>query len=207
MIKRNSDYLVFDIETAPLKKPDKYVLDYFEEKKWSKKNVSKERETIDKIIEPTLAQVICICVRGDETQSFTGDEKELLGEFWDFMNDAYSVAPKLTLVTFNGLSFDVPFVELRSAILGVENAAQLPKKRYDPWHHFDVRMMLTGWNQYGLGDLFFWSHIFGIPIDKKIITSDRVVDYFLNGKMKEIVIHCEQDVELTDELYLKLTYE
>jgi len=210
-MKRNPHYLVLDIETAPQDNPDKYVLDYFQERKWSKGGVKADREEMDRIIEPTLAQVICICLKsGDDIEKFYQDkdhtEEMIISDFWETIQAVYEQYSKLTLVTFNGLAFDIPFIETRSAILGIGRSVDLPRRKYDFISHFDVRMALTDWDVRGYGDLYFWGHVFKIPIDDEIITSDKVVEYYQKGKIIPVVDHCVQDVTVTEALYLKLTH-
>ncbi len=77
-------------------------------------------------LDPTTGRIICIGVVDSETeveQMFShADEKELLSSFWVWLETA---RPTL-FVSFNGRRFDVPYLNIRSAIHGIEPAYPIP---------------------------------------------------------------------------------
>ena len=133
--------LVFDIETSalPREELDEGRLEYLfrpAERLLDEAEKARKREEISQQFNlwPFTAQCVCICLMNADTgrgkvlylsddfeEATDGpvefvacmDEGELLDQFW-------SLAAKYEKIcTFNGRSFDVPFLYLRSAVLDV----------------------------------------------------------------------------------------
>ncbi len=95
------------------------------------------------------------------------EEVEMLRKFWE-LAARYEI-----FITFNGRTFDIPFLMVRSAIKGVRPTKDLMQGRY-PWQqrnnsaiHIDLIDMLSF---YGAtrrkGSLHLWSRAFGIESPK-----------------------------------------
>ncbi|MCR4328608.1 MAG: ribonuclease H-like domain-containing protein [Patescibacteria group bacterium] len=132
------------------------------------------------------------------------DEKEMLEKFWE-------VARKCQIfVTFNGRSFDIPFLLIRSAIHGIRPTKDLMRGRYLYQHspdavHIDILEQLTF---YGAtrrkGSLHLWTRAFGIESPKVSgITGDDVGPLFKEKKFIEIAKYNVGDLRATRELYEK----
>src|SRR5690606_36492537 len=74
----------------------------------------------------------------DGAKIYRGSEKEILQEFWCYVAQFAG-----TVITFNGRSFDGPFLMLRSAILGIAPSRNLVPFRYSFQQHCDLLEVLT----------------------------------------------------------------
>lgn len=131
------------------------------------------------------------------------DESELLTAFWDVAKHYDSV------VTFNGRGFDVPFIYLRSAILGVP----ITRKdwlgyRYATDPHCDLAEQLTFYGVSGRDgaarrfNLDFYCKAFGIESPKSHGVSGLDVNQMIaEGRHREVADYCLRDVHATVLLY------
>lgn len=106
-----------------------------------------------------------------------------------------------TLVTFNGESFDVPFLRARMLRYGMEIPRVLtPSPRYGAAaHHVDLRSWLTGWSQFASGTLEDWCHTIvpGYVAHKGGMSGKDVAAYVAAGRWDEIAAYCKSDVQAT----------
>jgi DNA polymerase elongation subunit (family B) len=131
-------------------------------------------------------------------------EEEMLRKFWD-LAERYQV-----FITFNGRAFDMPFIMVRSAILGIRPTKDLMRGRYLYQNnpdalHIDLAEQLSF---YGAtrrkGSLHLWSRAFGIPSPKSGgISGDDVGPLFKKKKFLEIAKYNIGDIRATRELYMK----
>jgi DNA polymerase elongation subunit (family B) len=131
------------------------------------------------------------------------DELELLAAFWDAARHYQSV------VTFNGRSFDVPFLYLRSALLNVP----ITRKdwlgyRFATDPHCDLAEQLTFYGVSGREgaarrfNLDFYCKCFGIDSPKSHgVTGMDVGRLLEEGRYREIAEYCLRDVRATVDLY------
>lgn len=124
------------------------------------------------------------------------DEKEILKRFWE------TAAHYDQFVTFNGHSFDVPFLAIRSAILKIRPTANLMGYRYNDRPHLDVYDKITNYGAVRFKrSLHLWCQAFGIESSKdKGIDGNEVARYFKDKKCREIAIYCFDDVLATAKL-------
>jgi DNA polymerase elongation subunit (family B) len=157
-------------------------------------------------LDPCTGRIICIGVHWielDRSRVYCqADERELLANFW---SDIGQIRPQ-RFVTFNGKSFDFPYINIRSAIMGVPIPRDvfLDTRRFSSDRHFDVREILTNYDRYRKGTLEFFCEIFGVPSPKDGINGSSVGDYFKAGYLDKIAQYCLADCRATGELYLKL---
>ena len=157
-------------------------------------------------LDPCTGRIICIGVYWielDKSRAYChADERELLANFW---NDMGQIRPQ-KYVTFNGKSFDFPYINIRSAINGVPVPRDivLDTRRFSTERHFDVREVMTNYERYRKGTLEFFCEIFGVPSPKNGINGKNVGEYFKAGKLDEIAKYCLGDCKATGQLYLKL---
>jgi len=131
-------------------------------------------------------------------------EVEMLRKFWE-LAEHYQV-----FITFNGRAFDMPFLMIRSAILGVRPTKDLMRGRYlyqnNPDSlHIDLAEQLSFYGAVRRkGNLHLWSRAFGIPSPKSGgVTGDDVGPLFKKKKFLEIAKYNVGDIRATRELYLK----
>ena len=131
-------------------------------------------------------------------------EEQMLRKFWD-LAERYQV-----FITFNGRAFDMPFLIIRSAILGIRPTKYLMRGRYLYQNnpdalHIDLAEQLSF---YGAtrrkGSLHMWSRAFGIPSPKASgVTGDDVGPLFKKKKFLEIAKYNVGDIRATRLLYEK----
>ena len=125
-------------------------------------------------------------------------EKRVIECFWE------TATHYNQFITFNGHSFDCPFLMIRSAILKIKPTRSLMHNRY--WGdgpHFDLYDRLTNFGavRFKRG-LHMWCQAFGIESPKaKGITGDDVSKLFKDKKYLEIAKYCFGDIVATKELY------
>lgn len=138
----------------------------------------------------------------DGIKYIPGNEKEILENFWDFIKkfDFY--------ITFNGRAFDIPFVRIRSAILGVKCSLELMTPRFKSTYkanpHIDLLEELTFNGAFSKKfNLDFYCKAFGVPTPKTTMTGHEVPKYIAEGKGLEVAEYCMRDVVSTGELFRK----
>ena len=157
-------------------------------------------------LDPCTGRIICIGVYWLEVDRsrvyYDSEEGELLANFW---SDLAQIRPT-RFVTFNGKSFDFPYINVRSAILGVPSPRdmRLDTRRFATDKHFDVREALTNYDRYRKGTLEFFCEVFGVPSPKDGIDGSQVGDYFEQGRLDEIAQYCLADCKATGELYRRI---
>ena len=132
------------------------------------------------------------------------EEADILKKFWEIAK-SYQV-----FVTFNGRSFDVPFLMVRSAIRGIRPTKNMMAGRYLYQQHADAIHidLLDQLSFQGAvrrkGSLHLWARAFGIKSPKSEgITGDDVGMLFKKKKYLEIAKYNVGDLRATKELYEK----
>jgi hypothetical protein len=226
--------LVFDIETValPVAMFDEVQREYlFREAERLPDEVSRaaKRAELERQFSlwPLTAQVVCVAMLNVDTERgqvlflaedceeggrdeeagvkfvACADEGELLASFWEVAARFESV------VTFNGRGFDVPFLYLRSAVLGVA----ITRKhwlgyRFQTEPHCDLAEQLTFYGVSGREgasrrfNLDFYCKAFGIESPKAQGVSGMDVGRLLaEGRPREVAEYCLRDVVATLRLY------
>lgn len=224
--------LVFDIETSalPIESFDEVQCEYlFREATRLPDEAAREakRTEIQRCFNlwPLTARVVCLAMlnaessRGqvlfvaedyeDDAESGSVefvpcvDEGELLTAFWDVARHYDSV------VTFNGRGFDVPFLYLRSALLGVSiSRKDWLGYRFATEPHCDLAEQLTFYGVSGRDgaarrfNLDFYCKAFGIESPKaQGVTGLDVNQLVAEGRHREVAEYCLRDVRATVLLY------
>jgi uncharacterized protein YprB with RNaseH-like and TPR domain len=126
----------------------------------------------------------------------SGTEKEILEKFWELVKNYDQV------ITFNGRSFDGPFLTLRSAKHKVHPAKNLFGYRYDHRAHCDLLEQLTFYGATRRYSLDFYTKFFGIKSSKdEGVNGEIVGELYQAGKYLEIARYCARDLIATGELY------
>lgn len=124
-------------------------------------------------------------------------EREMLKSFWE------DIRRYKQIVTFNGRSFDAPFLHLRSAILRVKPSRNLIPYRYDYKIHCDLLEQLSYYGASRRFNLDFYAKRFGIKSPKdEGIDGTMISKLFKEGRHKEIALYCSRDIQATAELFL-----
>lgn len=125
-----------------------------------------------------------------------GSEREILENFWEDIKKYKQV------VTFNGRTFDGPFLHLRSAILKIKPSRNLVPYRYDYKLHCDLLDQLTHYGASRRFNLDFYTKRFNIRSPKEEgIEGSMISEMFYVGKQKEIAQYCARDIKATAKLY------
>ena len=125
----------------------------------------------------------------------SGTEKEIIGKFWD------EIKRYRHFVTFNGRSFDCPFILIRSAVHKMKPTKDLMPNRYAETH-IDLLDQLTFFGASRRRfSLDMWCRTFGIKSPKaEGITGYEVKDLFKAGRHLEIARYCAGDLRATRAL-------
>ena len=129
-------------------------------------------------------------------------EKEMLESFWQGARNYKE------FVSFNGRSFDVPFLMLRSAVCRIKPTIDLMSNRYLRYEYAGVRHidLLDQLSFYGAvrrkGNLHLYCQALGIKSPKtEGITGDDVGRLFKEERYKDIARYNGWDLIATRELY------
>ncbi|MDD3498113.1 MAG: ribonuclease H-like domain-containing protein [Candidatus Moranbacteria bacterium] len=132
----------------------------------------------------------------EEIHFESGSEEEMLEIFWK------NISKYKQVVTFNGRSFDAPYIHLRSAINKVKPSRNLMPYRYDYRTHCDLLEQLTFYGATRRFTLDFYLKRFGIKSSKENgVEGSQITQMFREGKTKEIARYCAKDVKATAELF------
>lgn len=216
--------LVIDVETLPLaaalqelypradrqppsnwKDPAK-IAEWYEadERKWRDNRVK------ECSLNPRLGRVLCIGYTTEDNQDASvnfakteADEPALLRAFWETIGMESG-----EVVTWNG-QWDLRFLIIRSMVHGIRPTVRSEIvrgwfRRYSTYPHFDVRAVLTNWDQYESGDLTEWSRFFNLPERDEAIrhlTGADIARLYAEGNIVAIEAYCAADVNDTRLLY------
>ena len=210
--------VVFDIETlaVPVETLDEGQQEYLF------RSAKTEEERTDALLKmnltPFTAQILAIgMLNPDSNQgkvfyqhpgsdaSFVDDglvelvpltEQGILREFWK------TIAHYSQFITFNGRSFDCPFLMLRSAIYDIHPTRNLMPYRYSFNEHCDLMEQLTFYGAFRKFSLDFYCRGFGVKSPKaEGITGLDMGPLFGEGRYREIAEYCLRDVKATAELF------
>jgi len=132
----------------------------------------------------------------DGVQYFPVTEKEILEKFWEIIQHYDQ------FITFNGRSFDCPYIMVRSAILNVKPSKNMMPYRYGD-EHIDLydRLGFFGAVRRPMS-LHMWCQAFGIKSPKSDgVTGSDVARLFKEAKYMEIARYCFGDLRATAQLH------
>lgn len=135
------------------------------------------------------------------------DEKELLGNFKDFLTSKFDPTT-LQLCAHNGKEFDYPYLSRRMLVNGIGLPSVLDISGKKPWEvqHLDTMEMWKFGDRKSFTSLDLLTNIFNIPTSKKDMDGSQVnkVYYQDENGLKKIEEYCRGDVIATAQLYLAL---
>ncbi|MBI4810106.1 MAG: ribonuclease H-like domain-containing protein [Ignavibacteriales bacterium] len=132
----------------------------------------------------------------NKVEFISGDEKDILTNFWN------TILRYKRYITFNGRTFDNPFIMLRSALNGVKPTRNIMPYRYDASEHCDLLDQLTFYGAMRKFNLDFYCKSFGIKSPKSEgITGLDLGPLYREGKFRQIAEYCLGDVIATAHLF------
>lgn len=213
-----TDKLTFDIETIPMQGDLSETLKDEVSKKVDREltknpELAHDSEILEALknkimaTNPYFGQVITIglhidSARGQGTEALVGTEEEILTRFWNMIKNHRGL-----FISYNGLSFDVPFIIKRSMYHGIKpsNTDFLNTRRYTKYPHFDCQEVISDWDRFRAPTLRLACEHLGIPSPKEgEVEASQVYPAYLDGRIDEIAKYCERDVVATYELYKRL---
>lgn len=219
-----NNILFLDIETVP--EFDNYaVLDPEMQNLWEQKTLYQRKEEIlpedfyDRAgIWAEFGKIICISVgyfankadvRNFRVTSFFGDEKKILKDFSNLLNNHFNQAQHL-LCGHNAKEFDIPFIARRMII----NQMKLPDKLNlfgkKPWEipHLDTLELWKFGDYKQFTSLKLLCKVLNIPSPKGDIDGSQVAHVFYVEKdIDRIVTYCEKDTIAVAQIFLRLRGE
>lgn len=130
---------------------------------------------------------------------FRGTEAEILSEFWSVLERNVG-----QIITYNGRTFDGPFLMIRSAILGVKPTRNLVPYRFSFKEHCDLAEVLSFFGARRMKTFLFWCRQFGIDSPKDSMSGHQVAEAYRQGDIDGIARYSLEDARATAQLYLKL---
>ena len=165
-----------------------------------------------------FGKIVCISagyftIKGDvrnfRVTSFFGDEKKILNDFINLLNNHFN-QPQHILCGHNAKEFDIPFIARRMIInqIVIPNKLDLFGKK--PWEipHLDTLELWKFGDYKHYTSLKLLTKILGIPSSKGDIDGSQVGHVFYVEKdIDRIVTYCEKDTIAVAQIFLRLRRE
>lgn len=219
--KLRLDHILFlDIETVP-EHEHYHALDAELQELWEIKTQYQRKDEIDPEtfyeragIWAEFGKIVCISVgyftlKGDirnfRVTSFFGEEKKILLDFANLLNNHFGQAQHL-LCGHNAKEFDIPFIARRMIIHQVALPAKLNLFGKKPWEipHLDTLELWKFGDYKHFTSLKLLTKILGIPSPKGDIDGSQVAQvYYIEKDIDRIVTYCEKDTIAVAQLFLR----
>ncbi len=213
--------LFLDIETASEKKSffdlDDETQFLFDSKTaYQRKDEFTPDEFYDRAgIWAEFGKIICISVgfffykndiRKFKVTTFFGDEKKILSDFANLINQHYT-EPSKVFCGHNIKEFDIPFIARRYIINGLSLPEKLNLFGKKPWeiNHLDTMELWRFGDYKNFTSLRLLSHVLGVPSPKDDIDGSEVnYVYWVENNLDRIITYCEKDVVTVAQILLRL---
>jgi uncharacterized protein YprB with RNaseH-like and TPR domain len=216
--------LFLDIETVP-EEEDFQELDDTMKVLWEQKTLYQRKEEFtaeafyDRAgIWAEFGKIVCLSVgyfvnKGDirnfRVTSFFGDEKKILKDFSNLLENHFNLASHV-LCGHNAKEFDIPFIARRMIInqIPIPNKLNLFGKK--PWEipHLDTLELWKFGDYKHFTSLKLLTKILGIPSPKRDIDGSQVAHvYYVEKDIDRIVTYCEKDVIAVAQIFLRFRRE
>jgi uncharacterized protein YprB with RNaseH-like and TPR domain len=216
--------LFLDIETVP-EEEDFQELDDIMKVLWEQKTLYQRKEEFtaeafyDRAgIWAEFGKIVCLSVgyfvnKGDirnfRVTSFFGDEKKILKDFSNLLENHFNLASHV-LCGHNAKEFDIPFIARRMIInqIPIPNKLNLFGKK--PWEipHLDTLELWKFGDYKHFTSLKLLTKILGIPSPKGDIDGSQVAHvYYVEKDIDRIVTYCEKDVIAVAQIFLRFRRE
>lgn len=178
----------------------------------SKKRRSKTKKTVSSVVDrkrklksdrPGLhwlvGKLVCVGLKpiGKPAEMYCNEDEELV---LTMLYEGLLEKRPIDLITFNGKAFDIPFINMRGLVHGLDFTHMLPNDRYSKMH-LDLFETIGGkWNSNARLSELCW--MFGIDCIEG--EGNQMQKLYDQGDLEGIVNHCRGDVEATEQLYLKM---
>ncbi len=219
-----NNILFLDIETVP-ESEDFSTLDsemqtlYEQKTQYQRKDDFTAEAFYDRAgIWAEFGKIICISVgyfvnKGDirnfRVTSFFGEEKKILNDFNNLLNNHFSL-PQHVLCGHNAKEFDFPFIARRMIINQISIPAKLNLFGKKPWEisHLDTLELWKFGDYKHYTSLKLMCKVLGIPSPKGDIDGSQVGHVFYVEKdIDRIVTYCEKDTIAVAQIFLRLRRE
>ncbi len=223
--KLKLDHILFlDIETVP--EHEHYsALDAELQGLWETKTQYQRKDEIDPEtfyeragIWAEFGKIVCISagyfthkgdIRNFRVTSFFGEEKKILLDFANLLNNHFGQAQHL-LCGHNAKEFDIPFIARRMIIHQVALPQKLNLFGKKPWEipHLDTLELWKFGDYKHFTSLKLLTKILGIPSPKGDIDGSQVAQVYYEEKdIDRIVTYCEKDTIAVAQLFLRFRRE
>ena len=165
-----------------------------------------------------FGKIVCISVgyfiiKGDirnfRVTSFWGDEKKILTDFSNLLNNHYN-QPQHVLCGHNAKEFDFPYIARRMIINSIAIPSKLNLFGKKPWEiaHLDTMELWKFGDYKHYSSVKLLTKILGIPSPKGDIDGSQVAEVFYKQKdIDRIVAYCEKDTIAVAQIFLRLRRE
>ncbi len=140
---------------------------------------------------------------------YDDDEKILLGDFFELLNQHYSSRENL-LCAHNGKEFDFPYIARRALINAISIPSILDLAGKKPWEipHLDTMQLWKFGDYKNYTSLSLLTTIFNIPTPKDDIDGSMVNSVYWSDKdLPRIANYCQKDVVALTQLFLRFRNE
>ncbi len=188
------NYMFLDIETVPIKIEHEDIREYLMDKK-----ITKDMRSLN----PNYSKIIMICIKiNDIIKTFSGEEKKLLEEFWNFLDEHKDCI----FVTYNGYKFDIPFLVIRSCINNIKIPININRNRWnmEKSNHFDVMLFFSQNETFINPNLTVLANMHNIEIKGERFDGRDIERLYKNNELEKIEEHCKQDVEILEGVFKKI---
>lgn len=209
-------YLAFDIETIPntamiarLPEPEVKAGNLKDPAKIAEKIEEAKKAQIEKMaLSPLYGRICCWCIHDGDVSTGTCIKEETDEAETQIIEGAFQILSGQTVITYNGTSFDLPFLYRRAVILGIDprefNMPTLAEmlKRYDNDKHIDLMQVWCGFGQFEKLDT-----LSALILDDHKVEIDfhDFPDLIKTSEGRDkLIAYCEHDVELTYRLYTRI---
>lgn len=165
-----------------------------------------------------FGKIICISVgyfvlkndiRNFRVTSLFGEEKKILQDFTDLINQHFSQASQL-LCGHNAKEFDIPYIARRMLIHGMSLPDKINLFGKKPWEipHLDTMELWRFGDYKHFTSLRLLTNVLNIPSPKDDIDGSEVnYVYWVENDIDRIVTYCEKDVIAVAQILLRLRGE
>ncbi|MFN3909399.1 MAG: 3'-5' exonuclease [Flavobacterium sp.] len=193
---------LFDIKTAYQRKDD-----YTPEEFYDRAGIWAE-----------FGKIICISVgyfvlkndiRNFRVTSLFGEEKKILQDFTDLINQHFSQASHV-LCGHNAKEFDIPYIARRMIIHGMPLPDKINLFGKKPWEvpHLDTMELWRFGDYKHFTSLRLLTNVLNIPSPKDDIDGSEVnYVYWVENDIDRIVTYCEKDVIAVAQILLRFRAE
>jgi predicted PolB exonuclease-like 3'-5' exonuclease len=127
------------------------------------------------------------------------DEESVLRQFWEHVN------PGDLFIGQNGLEFDLSLVRQRSWVIGIKPSSDIDLRKYYSHDLIDIMYMWSEWSATLRPSLQGLANV--LALQGKNARASKVAKWWALGDLDSIAEYCREDVRLTFQVFLKLTFQ